>query len=56
MIKYFNKDINILKNIKINVGIDAWHFNPVSEDEINFCHNAIVKFYDGDVFPYNQLN
>lgn len=34
----------------INVGVDAWNFNPVSEDEIIFCMNAIDKFYDQDVF------
>lgn len=36
----------------INVGVDAWHFKPVSEDEIKFCWNAVQKFYDENVFPY----
>lgn len=36
----------------INVGVDAWHFKPVSEDEILFCWNAMQKFYDENVFPY----
>ena len=36
----------------INVGVDAWNFKPVSEDEIKFCFNAMQKFYDDDVFPY----
>lgn len=36
----------------INVGVDAWHFRPVSEEEIRFCHHAIEKIYDNDVFPY----
>lgn len=36
----------------INVGVDAWHFRPVSEDEICFCWNAVQNFYDENVFPY----
>lgn len=36
----------------INVGVDAWHFKPVAEDEIKFCWNAMQKFYDNNVFPY----
>ena len=36
----------------INVGVDAWHFKPVAEDEIKFCWNAMQKFYDENVFPY----
>ena len=36
----------------INVGVDAWHFKPVSEDEILFCWNAMQNFYDENVFPY----
>jgi calcineurin-like phosphoesterase family protein len=35
----------------INVGVDAWHFRPVSEPEILFCWNAMQKFYDQNVFP-----
>jgi len=38
----------------INVGVDAWHFKPVSEKDIEFCFNAMQKFYDNDVFPYCQ--
>jgi len=34
----------------INVSCDAWHFTPISEDEIIFCMNAIDKFYDEHVF------
>ena len=35
----------------VNVGVDAWHFKPVSEKEILFVHNAIQKgFYDKNVF------
>jgi calcineurin-like phosphoesterase family protein len=35
----------------VNVGTDAWHFRPVSEQEILFVHNAIVKgYYDDNVF------
>ena len=36
----------------INVGVDAWNFAPVSDKEIEFCFNAMQKFYDDDVFPY----
>ena len=36
----------------INVSVDAWHFKPVSEDEILFCYNAMLNHYDDNVFPY----
>ena len=41
----------VQKNL-INVSTDAWHFKPVSEDEILFCYNAMQNFYDENVFPY----
>jgi len=41
----------VQKNM-INVGVDAWHFRPVSEDEIDFCRTACEKYYDKHVFPY----
>ena len=34
----------------INVGVDAWHFYPVSLKEILFNINAIKKYYDINVF------
>lgn len=34
----------------INVGVDAWNYLPVSEEQIKFCMNAIEKFYDDNVF------
>jgi len=34
----------------INVSCDAWHFTPVSEEQIIFAMNAINKFYDDNVF------
>jgi len=34
----------------INVGVDAWHFSPVSEDLIKFQINGIRKFYDQNVY------
>ena len=34
----------------INVGVDAWNYLPVSEDQVKFCMNAIDKFYDDNVF------
>lgn len=36
----------------INVSVDAWHFKPVSKDEIIFCWNAMANHYDENVFPY----
>lgn len=41
----------VQKNM-INVSVDAWHFNPVSLPELEFCRTAINKFYDKNVFPY----
>jgi len=35
----------------VNVGVDAWHFKPVSFDEIKFVKTAIEKHYDKNVFP-----
>lgn len=40
----------VQKNM-INVGCDAWHFNPVSEEKILFTRNAILNHYDDNVFP-----
>jgi len=34
----------------INVGLDAWLFQPVSEDIIKFTMNGIRKHYDDNVF------
>ncbi len=34
----------------INVSCDAWHFTPVSDEQIIFAMNAIDKFYDCNVF------
>jgi len=43
----------------INVGVDTWHFTPISLDQIKFYINAIRKFYDINVFagelPLNQI-
>ena len=41
----------VQKNM-INVGVDAWHFKPVTEAEIKFCTTAVQKYYDKNVFPY----
>ncbi len=40
----------------INVGVDAWHFRPVSEHEITYLMNAIRKHYDNNVFPNKTTN
>lgn len=34
----------------INVGVDSWHFYPVSIDKILFVKNAIENHYDINVF------
>jgi calcineurin-like phosphoesterase family protein len=39
----------VQKNM-VNVGVDVWHYKPVSVEEIFFTYNAINKFYDGDVW------
>lgn len=36
----------------INVGVDAWHFKPISEEEIKFAMIACDQYYDANVFPY----
>jgi calcineurin-like phosphoesterase family protein len=41
----------VQKNM-INVGVDAWHFKPVSEKELLFTVTACEKYYDENVFPY----
>ena len=38
----------------INVGVDAWHFRPVSEKEILFCWQAMQNHYDQEVFVYGK--
>jgi len=39
----------------INVGVDAWHFTPVSEDLIKFQINGIRNHYDQNVYA-GELN
>lgn len=34
----------------VNVGVDAWHFKPVSEEWIKFQMNGIFNHYDENVF------
>lgn len=38
----------------LNVGCDAWHFYPVSEEEVLFKYNAMQKIYDKNVFVYGN--
>ncbi len=40
----------VQKNM-INVGVDAWRYLPVSEQEIDFARTACEKYYDKNVFP-----
>jgi len=42
------------KNI-INVGTDAWHFYPISENNIENQKNSIQKYYDENVFISNYF-
>lgn len=39
----------------INVGCDAWHFTPISEDMIKFQMNGIRKHYDQNVYAGELL-
>jgi calcineurin-like phosphoesterase family protein len=43
----------------LNIGIDVWHYKPVSEENVKFMFNAINKFYDADVWvgenPINTI-
>ncbi len=34
----------------VNVGCDAWHFKPISIDQVMFSKNGIEKYYDINVF------
>jgi len=36
----------------INVSTDAWYFFPVSEKEILFTYNAMLNYYDENVYPW----
>jgi calcineurin-like phosphoesterase family protein len=36
----------------INVGVDAWNYEPLDEKRIQFVTNAIAKYYDNNVFPH----
>ena len=45
--------IHGLKKVSINglnVGVDANHFRPISEDDVLFFKNAILNYYDYEVF------
>lgn len=37
----------------LNVGCDAWHYNPLSEKDIAFYYNAMEKVYDENVFVWH---
>lgn len=39
-----------VKRNAVNVGVDCWHFMPVSEKMISFIYNAIKNHYDENVF------
>jgi len=39
----------------INVGCDAWHFMPITIEQIMFSKNGIEKYYDDNVFAGELL-
>lgn len=39
-----------VKERNLNVGVDAWWGNPVSEEKILFTFNAMLNHYDNDVY------
>tara|TARA_Y100000310_G_scaffold345629_1_gene467472 strand:+ start:1211 stop:1882 length:672 start_codon:yes stop_codon:yes gene_type:complete len=43
----------VQKNM-INVGLDPWHFTPVSTEQINLCYKQICGFFDEDVWCANH--
>jgi calcineurin-like phosphoesterase family protein len=42
-----------LQKNMLNVGVDAWHFKPITQEEILFFYNAICKYYDEDCWAYS---
>lgn len=40
----------MVKKNALNVGVDVHNYSPVSEDDVYFWKNAILNFYDNDVF------
>jgi calcineurin-like phosphoesterase family protein len=40
----------MIKSYGINVGADCHHFKPINLETILFYHNAILNYYDKDVF------
>ncbi len=38
----------------INVGVDAWNYEPLDEARIKFVTEAIHKHYDDNVFPLKR--
>lgn len=50
-VKQFS-ELDYKKNI-INVGVDAWNFQPVSEPTLKFVFNGMNNHYDSNVFLQN---
>lgn len=38
----------------INVGVDAWNYEPLDTERISFVTTAIHKYYDDNVFPLRR--
>ncbi len=60
-VNYVNDRFNIVGHIHglwkvkpnmVNVGVDAWHFRPVSEAQILQVHDALIHHYDENVFVH----
>ena len=49
MVRHIHGLWKVQRNI-INVSVDSWHFKPVSEKEIGFLQNAMLNYYDKNVF------
>jgi len=43
----------VQKNI-LNVGVDVWHYRPISEERVFFMFNGIKHFFDQDVWCSNH--
>lgn len=53
---HIHSSYKVQKN-SINVGVDVWHFSPVSVDDIFMLYNAINSYYDEDVWvSYKKCN
>ena len=52
LVGHIHGNWRVQKNM-LNVGVDVWHFQPITAKEVLFFYNAICKFYDHDVWVSN---